>query len=109
MLDLLVAAGRDPVTDRALRAELRALASPWALLSPSGFRRRSRTRPDELRRLAVPALVIWGADEPLGGAAVARAATDLIPRGRLEVVPGGHAPWLGHPALIAQLTADFAG
>jgi pimeloyl-ACP methyl ester carboxylesterase len=62
-----------------------------------------------LRRLAAPALVIWGEDEPLGSAAVARAATDLMPHGRLEVVPGGHAPWLGQPARIATLTTDFVG
>jgi pimeloyl-ACP methyl ester carboxylesterase len=45
LVDLLVAAGRDPITDRAAKAEFRALISPFALLTPSGFRRRARIRP----------------------------------------------------------------
>jgi pimeloyl-ACP methyl ester carboxylesterase len=107
MVDLLVAAGRDPVTDRAFRTELRVLVSPLALLSPSGLRRRSRVRAAELQRLAMPTLVVWGNREPLGSVSVAQAATDLIPHGRLEVLPAGHAPWLGHPARLAAVIADF--
>ena len=34
LIDLLVATGRDPVTDRAAKAEIRALVSPFALLTP---------------------------------------------------------------------------
>jgi pimeloyl-ACP methyl ester carboxylesterase len=107
MLDLLVAAARDQSTDRAFRAVLRVLVSPFALLSPSGFRRRARVRPAELQRLAMPTLVIWGDREPLGSVSVAQAATDLIPHGRLEVLPAGHAPWLGHPARLAAAVATF--
>ena len=109
LIDLMVALGRDPVTDRASRAEYRALAPPFALLSPSGFRRRARVRPDELRRLAVPTLLVWGERDPLGGASVARAATDLMPRGRLAVLPTGHAPWLGLPGQTAATVMDFLG
>ena len=72
LIDLFVATGRDPTADRVGRAEVRTLASPFALLSPSGFRRRARVRPDELRRLTTPTLVIWGEHEPLGDASVAR-------------------------------------
>lgn len=103
-VDLFVAGFRDPVADRAARAELRVLVSP---LSPSGSRRRTRVRPAELRRLAMPTLMIWGEHEPLGGAAVARAATELIPHGQLEVLPTGHGPWLGQPARTAAAVADF--
>jgi len=71
------------------------------LLTPSGFRRRTRVRPDELRQLAVPTLLIWGEREPLGRVSVAQAVTELIPHGRLEVLPAGHGPWLGHPAQTA--------
>ena len=79
LIDLFVATGRNPTADRVAREELRALASPFALLSPSGFRRRARVRPDELRQLRTPTLVIWGTHEPLGNAAVAQAVTDMIP------------------------------
>jgi pimeloyl-ACP methyl ester carboxylesterase len=109
LVDLLVAAARDPITDHAAKAEFRVFVSPFALLSPTGFRRRSRLRPDELRQVAVPTLVIWGEHEPLGSVPVARAAAELIPRARLEVLPTGHAPWLGHPAQTAAMVVDFIG
>jgi pimeloyl-ACP methyl ester carboxylesterase len=107
LVDLLVAAGRDPITDRAAKAEFRALISPFALLSPSGFRRRSRVRPDELRQLAMPTLVLWGERDPVGSIPVARAVTELIPDARLEVLPTGHGPWLGQPTRTAATVTDF--
>lgn len=107
LIDLMVALGRDAVSDRASRTEFRALVSPLALVSPYGFRRRARVRPDELRRLAVPTLLVWGERDPLGSASVARAATDLMPRGRLAVLPTGHAPWLGLPGRTAAVVMDF--
>jgi pimeloyl-ACP methyl ester carboxylesterase len=107
LVDLLVAAGRDPITDRVARAELRVLVSPFALLSPSGFRGRARMRPDELRQVAVPTLVLWGEHEPLGNVSVAQAVTELIPRARLAVLPTGHGPWLGQPTRTAAAVLDF--
>jgi pimeloyl-ACP methyl ester carboxylesterase len=107
LINLMVAVHRDPVADRVTAAELRVFVSPFALLSPSGFRRRSRVRLDELRRVAVPTLVIWGEHERLGEAAVARAATQSIPHARLEVLPTGHAPWLGQPAQTAAAVTEF--
>jgi pimeloyl-ACP methyl ester carboxylesterase len=106
LVDLLVAAARDPITDRAARAEFRALVSPFALLSPSGFRRRARVRPGELRQLAMPTLVLWGEHDPVGTIPVARAATELIPHARLEVLPTGHGPWLGQPTRTAAAVGE---
>ncbi|MDF2742541.1 MAG: alpha/beta hydrolase [Actinomycetia bacterium] len=107
LIDLLVALGRDPVTDRAAKAEIRLLVSPFALLSRSGFRGRSRVRPGELRQVAMPTLIVWGERDPLGGVPVAQAITDLIPHARLEVLPTGHGPWLGEPARTAAAIVGF--
>lgn len=107
LVDLLVAAGRDPITDRASKAEFRALISPFALLSPSGFRRRGRVRSDELRQLAMPTLVLWGERDPVGSIPVARAVAELIPDARLEVLPTGHGPWLGQPTRTAATVAGL--
>jgi 2-hydroxy-6-oxonona-2,4-dienedioate hydrolase len=107
LIDLLVAAGRDPMTDRASMAEFDTLLSPLALLSPSGWRHRGRVRPDELRRLAMPTLVLWGERDPVGSIPVARAITELIPHARLEVLPTGHGPWLGQPTRTAASVTDF--
>jgi pimeloyl-ACP methyl ester carboxylesterase len=107
LVDLLVAAGRDPVTDRAVMAEFHALISPFALVSRSGWRRRFRVRPDELRHLPMPTLLIWGERDPVGSIPVARTVTELIPDARLEVLPTGHGPWLGQPTRTAAAVADF--
>jgi pimeloyl-ACP methyl ester carboxylesterase len=107
LIDLLVAAGRDSLAVSVDREEARVLVSPFALLSPSGFRRQSRVRADELRQVAMPTLVVWGDREPLGSVSVAKEVTELIPRARLEVLAGGHAPWLGQPAQTAAAIADF--
>jgi pimeloyl-ACP methyl ester carboxylesterase len=107
LVDLLVAAGRDPLTDRASKAELGALISPFAVLSPSGWRRRGRMRPDELRQLAMPTLVLWGEQDRVGSVPVARAVTELIPDARLKVLPTGHGPWLGQPTQTATTVLDF--
>jgi pimeloyl-ACP methyl ester carboxylesterase len=107
LVDLLVAEGRDPIADRAAKAELRALISPFALLTPSGFRRRARLQPHELGRLAMPTLVIWGERDPLGGVPVAQALTRLFPDAHLEVLPTGHGPWLGRPVETATAITGF--
>jgi pimeloyl-ACP methyl ester carboxylesterase len=107
LIDLWVATSRDPVADRAASAELRVLISPFALLSRSGWRRRSRVRPDELRQVAIPTLMVLGEQDPLVSVSVARAVAELIPRARLEVLAGGHMPWLGQPHQTAALVAEF--
>jgi pimeloyl-ACP methyl ester carboxylesterase len=107
LLHLWAATSRDPIADAAARAEFTVLIPPFALLSRSGFRRRAGVRADELRRLAVPTLLVWGERDPLGGLPVAGALTKLIPRARLETTPTGHAPWLGHPASVAAAICEF--
>jgi pimeloyl-ACP methyl ester carboxylesterase len=107
LIDLMVASRRDPIANSAASAEVRVLVSPLALLSPSGFRRRSRVQAEELRQVAMPTLVLWGEQEPLGSVSVAQAVTELLPHARLRVLPAGHAPWLGQPARTAAAVMDF--
>ena len=70
LIDLLVAAGRDPITDHAASRDSRSSPrSPAvAVRVPASFAR----APDELRQLAMPTLVIWGEHEPLGSIPVAQ-------------------------------------
>jgi len=102
-IEALVAAGHDPLASHVSLAELRAAISPF------GFRRAMRLQPGELRQLTVPTLLIWGERDPIGGADIARATADTIPDARLELLPAGHAPWLGHPDRTAALIANFVG
>jgi pimeloyl-ACP methyl ester carboxylesterase len=108
LVDLFRATFGHPIADRTTRAEERVFISPFALVTASGFRRSSRIRPDELGRVATPTLVMWGEREPLGDVSVAQAVAELIPRAGLEVVAGGHGPWLGQPSQTAAAIADFA-
>jgi pimeloyl-ACP methyl ester carboxylesterase len=102
LLDSLVAGARDPVAFRANLAELRAL------ISPRGIRTSMRFSGEDLRRLAVPTLMIWGDHDPVVPLAEARAVAAEIPQARLEVLPAGHVPWLGHPDRVAALLGEFA-
>lgn len=102
LLDSLVAGASDPIAVAANRAEFQALFSPF------GYRPATRIQPEDLRRLSVPTLMIWGDRDPVIPIDAARAAAQLIPDARLEVLPAGHVPWLGHPQQVAQLLTAFA-
>jgi pimeloyl-ACP methyl ester carboxylesterase len=100
-LEAMVAAGYDQLLDGARLAELRAL------IAPTGWQPALAVRPDELRAVTVPTLLIWGEQDPLGGADAAATAAATIPHARLELLPAGHAPWLGHPERVAAIVGDF--
>ena len=102
LFDSLIEAARDPVAAAANVAEFRAL------LSPLGTRPATRIRPDDLRRLSVPTLMIWGDQDPVMSVADAEAAARLIPGACLEVLPAGHVPQLGNPNRVAELLKEFA-
>jgi pimeloyl-ACP methyl ester carboxylesterase len=100
-IEAMVAAGRDPVASAASLAELRVAISPF------GFRPALRLQPAELRKVRVPTLLIWGDHEPLGGVKIAEMTAELIPSAQLEMLPAGHAPWLGNLDRTAELVFKF--
>lgn len=102
LFESLIDAAHDPVATAANRAEFQAL------LSPFDTRSATRIRPDDLRRLAVPTLMIWGDHDPVVSVADARVAAHLIPDARLEVLAAGHVPQLGNSERVAQLVQEFA-
>ena len=101
LLDSLVAGARDPVASRANLAELRAL------IARGSIRPGMRFSHEELRRLAVPTLMIWGDRDPVVPLDQARAVAAEMPHARLEVLPAGHAPQLGQPDRVAALLEEF--
>jgi pimeloyl-ACP methyl ester carboxylesterase len=101
LLDSLVAGARDPVASQANLAELRAL------IARGSIRPSMRLNPEELGRLDVPTLMIWGDRDPVVPLAQARAVAAEIAGSRLEVVPAGHAPQLGQPDRVAALLEEF--
>jgi pimeloyl-ACP methyl ester carboxylesterase len=101
LIEALVAAGKDPIASAVNLAELRAAISSF------GFRRSMPLQPDELRRLSVPTLLIWGDHDPVGAVKVAQATARLVPEAQLEVLPAGHVPHLGNPERVSELLSRF--
>jgi pimeloyl-ACP methyl ester carboxylesterase len=62
---------------------------------------------DELHRLTMPTLVVWGARDAVVPVRHARAAAGRLPQGELVVIPdAGHAPHVERPReFIAALQA----
>jgi len=58
--------------------------------------------------LALPVLLIHGEADAICPAGAGRALSALLPRARLALLPGGHAPFLAREAEVAGLVADFA-
>jgi pimeloyl-ACP methyl ester carboxylesterase len=100
LIESMVAEGNDPIASAANLAELRAGISPFG-------RRSLRVHPDELRRLTMPTLLIWGDHDPVGTVEAAQTAAGLIPEAQLEVLPAGHVPYLGHPERVSELLCRF--
>jgi pimeloyl-ACP methyl ester carboxylesterase len=50
--------------------------------------------PAELRTITTPTMFIWGADDAYLSPERARPSIDQIPTATLQIVPGGHGPWL---------------
>jgi pimeloyl-ACP methyl ester carboxylesterase len=64
--------------------------------------------PDELQRLTVPTLMVWGDHDPVGSVKVAQATARLVPKAQLEILPAGHVPCLGNLDRVSELVSRFA-
>jgi pimeloyl-ACP methyl ester carboxylesterase len=63
-----------------------------------------------LPEVRAPALVLWGADDPLLSAELGRAFVEQIPDARLVVLPKcGHIPMLERPAELHRQLLGFLG
>jgi pimeloyl-ACP methyl ester carboxylesterase len=94
---------RDTAT---MRNDMRLIGS---LVSVTGKVHPALALTDELLcRIVVPTLFYWGADDPFGGADVARRTADLIAGAELQLVEdAGHLPWLDDPSQAAHAVTAF--
>ena len=58
---------------------------------------------DELRSIRVPVRLILGDDDVYGGPKIGHRAAALMPDARVDVLPGGHAPFCDEPETCATL------
>ena len=63
---------------------------------------------EELARIAVPTLFVWGDHEPYGPVDVARRAAEVMSDARVEVIAGGwHHPWLADAPAAGRALREF--
>ncbi len=76
-----------------------------------GEPRRYTLSNDEVRRITQPVLVLWGTgDGDFQSIEEAKTKAALLPRGRFEVVLGGHEPWLDDlDGCISHISAFYSG
>ena len=101
-IDAQVVAGRDPVVAQANLAEMRAVGS-----ISGNLRREFWLQPEELAKVRVPTLIVWGEHDPIGDPTVARALADAIPGAQLELLPTAHMPWFAEPDRTGELVMSF--
>jgi pimeloyl-[acyl-carrier protein] methyl ester esterase len=58
---------------------------------------------DQLRSINAPVQLIWGDRDAYGGPEIGQRAAAVLPDARLEVIKGGHAPFLDDPERCADL------
>lgn len=63
---------------------------------------------DELRRVDMPVLLLWGDEDTNAGEREARAFAARLPNATLGIVrEAGHAPWIDEPDFCATQTREF--
>ncbi len=71
---------------------------------------RDRYAEADIRKITVPALLIWGEQDQLVPLDRGKRLASELPNARLEIIPGvGHAPHLERPAAVIPLLLDFYG
>lgn len=61
-----------------------------------------------LASITTPVRFLWGEDDPMGGAEIARAFVARIPDAELEMMAeAGHAPWMDDPDHVAATVRRF--
>jgi pimeloyl-ACP methyl ester carboxylesterase len=61
----------------------------------------------DLARLHAPLLLVWGSDDVFGAPSAAARAKANHPEITLEVVPGGHLPWIDEPERCGRAIRTF--
>jgi pimeloyl-ACP methyl ester carboxylesterase len=72
-------------------------------------RRENVLTPSELASFEVPLLFVWGEDDAFLPAAAGRVSVEAIATAQLEVVPGGHDPWLDDAERCAKVITAWPG
>ena len=103
MLDWFVSLLRDTDT---MRNELKA--GPRIIYARGGMNEDILLPAGLLASIQTPIYFLWGAEDPLGGAEIARQFVKHFPNAELELMPGaGHAVWMDDAEHAAAATRKF--
>ena len=94
-------------TERLEHFEDAFLATLHRLVRLRGSRPETALTADQLAQIQTPTLLVFGADDPMGGAPIGERVSDLMADAELHIVDGGHAPWLHHADQIGPLITTF--
>jgi len=97
---------KDPRVAR-LFDELDAPAAREAAATTLAALNDTRTLEARLARVASPALVVWGRNDPLASAAIAKKLVRALPDARLELLDCGHSPAEEVPDVFATRALAF--
>lgn len=85
-----------------------ARSSPKIITPVKGLNERMLHTNELLARLTMPALFLWGDEDPNGGEVVAKEFVARLPNAQLEIIrEAGHAPWIDELGLCAERTRAF--
>lgn len=76
------------------------------LVRLTGSRPELALTPTQLGTVDVPVHLVWGRNDPMGGPEVGARIVEALPNGSIDVVDGGHCPWLTDARAVA---ASIAG
>jgi pimeloyl-ACP methyl ester carboxylesterase len=78
------------------------------IVTMRGFNDDTLLSPSLLARVTAPTYMLWGQDDPMGGAEIARQFVRHLPSAELELMEGaGHAPWIDDPDHVAVRVKAF--
>lgn len=100
-------AGLVLATERLDHFEQAFLSTLNRLLRLRGNRPGIALTADQLARIEVPTLLVFAHGDPMGAADVGERVARAMPDAELQVVDGGHAPWLHHADQIVPLVSAF--
>ncbi|MEP6842537.1 MAG: alpha/beta hydrolase [Pseudolysinimonas sp.] len=86
----------------------RSVASLFrAMMTPRGGRSEVALTAQELEQLAVPTLIVWGADDAILTPDRGRASAGTMPHATIVEIAGGHAPWLNDLTRVGNAVSTF--
>ena len=94
-------------TERLDHFEDAFLAMLHRLVRLRGSRPGTALTSDQLAHIPTPTLLVFAADDPMGGIRVGERIAEVMADAELHVVEGGHAPWIHHADQISPLVKAF--